>query len=234
MTTKEQIRHPELHEDFLRQPSKVDEIINLLAEMAKSNKMEGTKDKEEENPVDDISSQLKESDFLVFKRLRISGRKNSFRYSRRTTLKANPNQMTFMRQIDVTDEDRKTARRERIHVATNFRRMGNLEYRKMNYDQAIGHYTNGLNYIVDSPVLYVNRSLCYIKKREYKRAIIDLDFVLNQLDSCCVQALLCKAGALKRMNNEAGFLECVENARRYNRTKYEYIDNFLDKMRTDF
>jgi len=42
-------------------------------------------------------------------------------------------------------------------------RLGNAEYRRANFDKAIEYYTKGLNYINDSPVLYVNRSLCYIK-----------------------------------------------------------------------
>ncbi|XP_062124930.1 tetratricopeptide repeat protein 12-like [Drosophila sulfurigaster albostrigata] len=225
----------ELHAEFLRQPSKVDEIIKFLGDMAKSNKMEGTKEKKVEKEVD-ISADVTDYNFLALKRTETTDRKSFFSRSSRksSVIKSNTNQMTFMRQIDISDEERKKARRERIHIATSFRRLGNAEYRKTNYDQAIKLYSQGLNYIVDSPVLYVNRSLCYIKKREYKRALIDLDYVLNQLDSNCVQALLYKAGALKRMNNEDGFEECVANARRYNRSKSEYIDYFLDKMRTDF
>ncbi|KAH8359663.1 hypothetical protein KR093_008200 [Drosophila rubida] len=231
---KTQLDPPNFDEEFLRQPSKVDDIYMFLVEMQKSSKMEGgTKDKEDKKEVD-VSVGLRDNSFLVMKRGRVS-RKSSFgRSSRKSTLKIPITQMPFMRQIDISEEERRKARKDRMIVATNFRRIGNMEYRKSNFDQAIQHYTRGISYIVDSPVLYVNRSLCYIKKREYKRALIDLDYVLNNLNSSCVQALLCKAGTLKRMNDEAGYEECVSNARRYNKSKTAYIDNFLDKMRTDF
>jgi len=72
------------------------------------------------------------------------------------------------------------------------------------------------------------------RKREYKRALIDLDYVLNNLDNCCLRAWLYKAGTLKRMNDEDGYKECVDNARRFNRSNLEYIDHFLERMRSDF
>ncbi|XP_034486185.1 tetratricopeptide repeat protein 12 [Drosophila innubila] len=225
-------KHSELNENFLRQPSKVDDIIKFLAEMAKSNKMEGTKEPEVKKEVD-ISASVTDSSFLVTQRSSSSG-KRSKSTSKKPNLRANMNQMTFMRQIDLTDEERIKAREERVRVANNFRRLGNAEYRRTNFDSAIEYYTKGLNYINDSPVLFVNRSLCYIKKREYKRALIDLNHVLNNLDSCCLRAWLYKAGTLKRMNNDAGYEECVDNARRYNRRHLDYVEYFLDKMRSDF
>jgi len=58
--------------------------------------------------------------------------------------------------------------------------------------------------------------------------------VLNHIDGCCLRAWLYKAGTLKRLNNEAGYEECVHNAREFNRASFEFIDNFLNKMRSDF
>ncbi|KAH8359660.1 hypothetical protein KR093_008201 [Drosophila rubida] len=212
--------HTELHEDFLQKPSKVDDTIRLLHEIAKAAK--------EKSEVD-ISAGVTDTSFMVMNRLE---KKSSIR---RSTIKfRNLDQMTFMRQIDVSNEERRKARLERMAVANSYRRLGNMEYRRNNYDKAIEFYTSGLNYIVDSPVLFVNRSLCNIKKREYKHALLDLDYVLNKLDEHCLRALLYKAGTLKRMNNEAGFEECVANALRYNRSKKDYIEYFLDKMRSDF
>ncbi|XP_062124931.1 LOW QUALITY PROTEIN: tetratricopeptide repeat protein 12-like [Drosophila sulfurigaster albostrigata] len=217
-------RHSELHEDFLLKPSKVDDVIKLLNEIAKS-----SKDKTEM----DISAGVTDTSFMVLKRIETGERRKSS--IRRSNLKrTNTNQFTFMRQINVSEEERHKVRIERMSVANSFRRLGNLEYRKLNYDKAIDYYSKGLNYIVDSPVLYVNRSLCNIKKREYKRALLDLDHVLNNLDEICLRALLYKAGTLKRMNNETGFEQYVQTARRYHRSELTYIDYFLDKMRSDF
>ncbi|KAL7728035.1 hypothetical protein ACLKA6_017886 [Drosophila palustris] len=216
--------HSELHEDFLLKPSKVDDVIKLLHEIAKSSK---------EKAEVDISAGVTDTNFMVMHRTNVTKKSKSLS-KKNISGKSNTNQMTFMRQIDVSEEERKKVREERIYVANNFRRLGNAEYRKTNFDKAIEYYSRGLTYINDSPVLFVNRSLCNIKKREFKRALLDLDHVLNHLDGCCLRAWLYKAGTLKRMNNEAGYEECIGNARRFNSGNLQYIDMFLDKMRSDF
>ncbi|KAH8310792.1 hypothetical protein KR044_003020 [Drosophila immigrans] len=217
--------HSESHEAFLLEPSKVDDVITLLHEIQTASK--------EKAGVTDYSAGVTDSSFMVLKRIEATRRSKSL--TKKSTLKSrNVEQLTFMRQIDMSDEARYKARLERVGVANSFRRMGNLEYRKLNFDKAMEYYSKGLTYIVDSPVLYVNRSLCHIKKREYKRALLDLDHVLTHLDEFCLRALLYKAGTLKRMNDEAGFERCIENARRYNKSQTAYIDYFLEKMRSDF
>ncbi|ALC47099.1 CG31294 [Drosophila busckii] len=145
-------QHEQLHEDFLAQPSKVNDLMKFISDIANANKME----------------------------------------------------------------------------------LGNCEYRRTMYDKAIEFYSRGLDYITDTPVLFCNRALCYIKKRDFKRALMDLEHVLNDLDQKCLRAWLYKAGALKRLNNEAGFEECIDNARRFNRANLAYVDVFLEKMRSDF
>ncbi|KAM8703639.1 hypothetical protein ACLKA7_008291 [Drosophila subpalustris] len=226
-------KHSEFNEDFLRQPSQVDEIMKFLTDVSQANKMEGAKKEPEAKKDADISASVTETSFLVSQRL-YGASKRSKSTSKKPTYRANMNQMTFMRQIDMTDEQRKQAREERVRVATNFRRLGNAEYRRTNFDKAIEYYTRGLEYINDSPVLFVNRSLCYIKKRLYSRALIDLNHVLNNLDGCCLRAWLYKAGTFKRMNNDAGFEECIDGARRFNRSHLAYIEYFLENMRSDF
>jgi len=102
--------HSELHEDFLLKPSKVDDLVKFLNEIAKS-----SKDKTEV----DLSADVTDTNFVVMERQNIV-RNTSL--SKRNIFRSNMNQMTFMRQIDVTKEERKKARQERIYVATNFRR----------------------------------------------------------------------------------------------------------------
>ncbi|XP_030565851.1 tetratricopeptide repeat protein 12-like [Drosophila novamexicana] len=224
-------RHRELEEDFLRRPSKVGEVINLLDEISKGGKMaKGNVDKPAANIIPDVT----DTNFIVMQRGQLHVKTRSKRSFIQIDIAANRDQMTFMRQIDVTQAERNNARRERISVALNYRRLGNAEFRKPNFDNAIEFYTKGLEYIVDSKVLFVNRSLCYIKKRDYQRALIDLDYVLLNLDGRCLRAWLYRAGALKRMNNEAGYLECIDNARRYNHSEEQYIEYFIEKIKSGF
>lgn len=87
----------------------------------------------------------------------------TFRRGKAKRALINTNQFTFMRQIDSEPDDRVLAREQREDVAETFRRMGNYEYRKLNFSLAKDYYSKGMQYIKDSPVLYVNRALCYIK-----------------------------------------------------------------------
>lgn len=74
------------------------------------------------------------------------------------------------------------------------------------------------------------------RKRALKLALMDLDFVLTNLDAFCVRALLLKAGVVKRMdNNEAASEELIAKARLYGRSQCpEYVENFVIKMKSDF
>lgn len=44
-----------------------------------------------------------------------------------------------------------------------FFRMGNEAFRNGNYERAIGMYTKAIDQVKDSPVLYNNRALTYIR-----------------------------------------------------------------------
>jgi len=100
-------------------------------------------------------------EFLVTQR---NARKTSiYRRAKAKKVPINTDQFTFMRQIDSSPEDQILARKQRENVADTFRRMGNAEYRKLNFSMAKNYYTKGLEYIKDTPVLYVNRAMCSIK-----------------------------------------------------------------------
>ncbi|KAH8420870.1 hypothetical protein KR222_007468 [Zaprionus bogoriensis] len=212
--------HSQLHENFLKKPSVMDDLQYFLEVMH-------NKDAQKV----DYSAGLTDDSFYVMARSQHDLKKKVLP---KQPILTNINQMTFMRQIDVDDNERIAARAERMHVAAEFRRLGNAQYRNNQLDKAINFYSMGLCYIVDSPVLYVNRGLCYIKKRAFARALLDLDHVLNHIDGSCLRAWLYRGAALKRMNNEAGFEKCVANAREFNRSATEYIEEFLVKMKSEF
>ncbi|XP_017083584.1 tetratricopeptide repeat protein 12 [Drosophila eugracilis] len=218
-------------ESFLTQRSLVMDVVRQLDEMQNANKME--KGKEEKKPEIDPSVGVTNTSFVVFYR---EIRKKSSRYFKRVQKSSNINQICFMRQIDVTPKDREEARRDREIVADSFRRLGNEEYRRANYEKAIFHYSKAIQYVADSPVLYCNRALARIKKRDFKMALIDLDYVIFKLDSIHLRAWLYRAGALARLNNEAESNLAIANARLFNRSKksQKYINLFLEKLKTEF
>ncbi|XP_017031402.1 tetratricopeptide repeat protein 12 [Drosophila kikkawai] len=219
-------------EGFLTQRSVVMDVMKQLDDMLNVNKMD-TKGKEEKKPEVDPSIGVTETSFVVSAR---DIRKKSSRPFKKMTKTSNMNQITFMRQIDVTQQDREEARADRERVAESFRRFGNEEFRRTNYEKAIYYYSKGIQYVVDSPVLYCNRALAKIKKRDFKLAIMDLDYVLLTLDPHHLKAWLYKAGALARLNNEVESQYAISIASQFNRTPKDqkYIANFLEKLRSEF
>ncbi|KAH8347120.1 hypothetical protein KR059_005403 [Drosophila kikkawai] len=219
-------------EGFLTQRSVVMDVMKQLDDMLNANKMD-TKGKEEKKPEVDPSTGVTETSFVVSAR---DIRKKSSRPFKKMTKTSNMNQITFMRQIDVTQQDREEARADRERVAESFRRFGNEEFRRTNYEKAIYYYSKGIQYVVDSPVLYCNRALAKIKKRDFKLAIMDLDYVLLTLDPHHLKAWLYKAGALARLNNEVESQYAISIASQFNRTPKDqkYIANFLEKLRSEF
>ncbi|XP_034486635.1 tetratricopeptide repeat protein 12 [Drosophila innubila] len=232
------LNYPEFDESFLNEPSKVVELIETLDVMVNSNKMEdkreGKKKKEPQTSFADISADVTDDSFFITSRGRSQnlGRRSTRRTRSRSKALANLNQFTFMRQIDQTLEQRTQTRIERERVANNFRRLGNSAYRKEQFSNAIEMYTRGLEYIKDTPVLYINRACCYLKLRNFNLAIIECNNILTKLDPKYLRAFLYRAIAYKRLNDEKNYEESIYQAKRLNSREMEFIDDFLEKMRT--
>ncbi|KAI8044301.1 tetratricopeptide repeat protein 12 isoform X1 [Drosophila gunungcola] len=221
-------------ESFLDQRSLLMDVIRQLDDLQNANKMDtGTKGKEEKKPEVDLSEGVTNTSFVVFAR---DIRKKSSRPFKRVQKHSNINQLSCMRQIDGSPKDRAEARRDRENVADSFRRLGNEEYRRTNYEKAIFYYSKAIQYVSDSPVLYCNRGLAKIKKKDFKLALFDLDYVIFKLDPMHLKAWLYRAGALARLNNETESNIAIANARLFNRSQKDqkYIDYFLEKLKTEF
>ncbi|XP_017102902.2 tetratricopeptide repeat protein 12 [Drosophila bipectinata] len=221
--------HPQVDESFLHGPSKLDEVFECLDNIMNANKTDSSKETKKTS-FSSAASNVTDTNFLVCSKPIIC--RSSVRRSKPKKVPLNTNQFTFMRQIDCDPEDRILAREQREVTAETFRRMGNFEYRKMRFDSAVAFYTKGLEYIKDTPVLYVNRAICYIKMREFKRSIMDCDYVINHIDEQYLRAWLYRAAAYKRLNDEPNFEASIYQAKRENYTEHEYIDDFVDKMRS--
>lgn len=73
------------------------------------------------------------------------------------------------------------------------------------------------------------------RKREFKRASWDLEYVLRALDPSCVRAWCCLAGVQKRMGNDEAYEHCIAKARLYGkRSSEQYVENFIVKIKSDF
>ncbi|XP_020818459.1 tetratricopeptide repeat protein 12 [Drosophila serrata] len=221
-------QYPEANESFLKQPSKVEDVLEYLETIENANKMDSAKARK--STVDRKSLDMN-LDFMVTLR-KVSNTETYSRRGKSKKLPLNTNQFTFMRQINQEPQDRLLVRLERESVADTFRRLGNFEYRKRRFDEAINYYTKGLTYVKDTPVLYLNRAMCFIKLREYKRGIMDCDYILAYIDEKNVRAWLYRAAAYKRLSDEYNYDHSVYKARILNHTETEFIDDFLEKLRT--
>lgn len=105
-------RESKVHESFLHETSEVDNLVNMLDEILKGKK-------EEKGKTPEIKKNLSDFSYVVFEKSRYSAVKRSKHFVKKLT-NVNMNQMTFMRQVDITDEERAKVRKERIEIATHF------------------------------------------------------------------------------------------------------------------
>ncbi|KAH8310794.1 hypothetical protein KR044_003022 [Drosophila immigrans] len=227
--------HPECDENYLNKTSKVVELMELLDLMMNANKME---DKREgkmtvQQTFVDPSEEVTDDNFFISSRggMGRMGRRSTRRTRSKTKITTNTNQFTFMRQIDQTNEQRVQARMERERVANNFRRLGNVAYRKDQFKTAIEMYEKGLEYIKDTPVLHINIACSHLKLRNFKMAIITCNHILTKIDPKYVRAFLYRALAYRHNGDEKNFEQSIAEARRLNSRQLEFIDSFLDRMR---
>ncbi|EDV48073.1 tetratricopeptide repeat protein 12 [Drosophila erecta] len=230
------LQHPQIDECFLDSESTVEEVVKLLESLQVPNEEEAaSREKAERSPE---SANITEESFIITERKTpipvISAPISSKEKLKPRTfirIDRSKDRFPFMRQVEMDLDQRSKARLERERVAENFRKLGNAEYRKGNYEAAMNMYTEAIENIRDSHILYINRALCFIKSGKFKRGIVDCDFVLNKLDEKNLRAWMYRAMAYKGLNDESNFENCVKYARKFNSKQMEFIDDFLEKLK---
>uniref|UniRef100_A0A1I8P954 Uncharacterized protein n=1 Tax=Stomoxys calcitrans TaxID=35570 RepID=A0A1I8P954_STOCA len=227
---------PGFDEDFLEFESKVTQVMKLLEDINNANKKEDedslTKKPVQKNLFDDID----ENNFIVTVKENRTVLNRSALDSDEVDTKTTNNQMdkfTFMQQLEKDAEERTKARRERERLAQHFRTLGNEAFHKKSYEKAINMYTKAMEHIRDSPILYNNRALAYMKLKNYKRGIMDCDYVLNKLEEKNIRSWLYRAAAYKRLGDEKNFETSIKLARKNNPKKGDFIDDFLEKLKLE-
>ncbi|XP_073819759.1 tetratricopeptide repeat protein 12-like [Musca autumnalis] len=230
---------PGFDEDFLEFESKVNQVMKLLEDINNANKKEdeSTSPSKKAAPKN-IFDEIDENNFIVtVKESRTVLNRNVLENDDEDEKKkSNPDVMdkfTFMQQFEKDADERAKARRERERIAQHFRTLGNEAFRKQNYEKAINMYTKAMDHIRDSPILYNNRALAYMKLKNYKRGIMDCDYVLNKLEEKNIRSWLYRAAAYKRLGDEKNFETSIKLARKNNPKKGEFIDDFLEKFKTE-
>lgn len=108
-----------------------------------------------------------------------------------------------------------------------FSRMGNQAFRNGEYEKAVSMYTKAIDQVRDSPILYNNRALSYIRLALFKRAIIDCDFVLNKLDEKNLRAWLYRAKAYYLLDEKRLYEKSILEAKKHHPKELGYIEKIV-------
>ncbi|XP_017092079.2 tetratricopeptide repeat protein 12 [Drosophila bipectinata] len=143
------------------------------------------------------------------------------------------NQQSFMEQVEQDANDRAEARAKREYEAEMLRAQGNDAFRSNKLEKAILLYGRAIEKIKDSAITYNNRALCYIKLRNFKRALQDCQYVLDKLQDSNLRAWLYKANAHKGLNQKEEYESSIAQAREKNPTQLAYIDKYIKQMEAE-
>lgn len=108
--------------------------------------------------------------------------------------------------------------------------MGNQAFRNGEYEKAITMYSKALDQVRDSPILYNNRALSFIRLSLFKRAIIDCDFVLNKLDEKNLRAWLYRAKAYFLLDEKRLYEKSILEAKKHHPKELSYIEKIIKEI----
>ncbi|XP_055531492.1 tetratricopeptide repeat protein 12-like [Wyeomyia smithii] len=215
-------------EDFEASMSKVDEVMRMLNMMTSGDKNKEQmglafaeqflgEDKKELEKID-------ENNFIVRvnQERTVINKKDDDSLDRPTADK-----FAFMAEIERDAARRASERKEREQTAQGLRRAGNRAFREGKYEKAISMYTKAIDYIRDSPILYNNRALAYIKIDLCKRAIIDCDFVISKLDEKNLRSWIYRAQGYYRLGEMRPYEKSINEAKKNNPKELDYIDRIV-------
>nr|CBE67044.1 CG6980-PA [Drosophila atripex] len=142
-------------------------------------------------------------------------------------------QQSFMEQVERDANDRAEARAKREYEAEMLRAQGNDAFRANKLEKAILLYSRAILKIKDSAITYNNRALCYLRLRNFKRALQDCQYVVEKLQDSNLRAWLYKANAHKHLNQVEEYEASIARAREKNPTQLAYIDKYIKQMEAE-
>ncbi|XP_055856322.1 tetratricopeptide repeat protein 12 [Episyrphus balteatus] len=224
--------------DFKNFESKVNQVMQILENMNSGDPvMEAAAMKNADNFLDGKSkdfSDIDEDNFIVkVRENRTLINKSGGGGSDADTPNGQMDKFTFMQQIEQDAAKRNEVRQEREKIAQHFRKLGNDAYHKQEFEKAINMFTKAIDHVKDSPILYNNRALSYMKLKVHKRAIIDCDFVINKLDDKNLRAWLYRAAAYYKLGDEKNFETSIKWAKKNNSKELETIEKFVANVKNE-
>lgn len=91
-------------------------------------------------------------------------------------------------------------------------------------------YSKAIDLVRDSPILYNNRALSYIRLSLFKRAITDCDWVLNKLDEKNLRSLLYRAKANYLLHEKELYKISIQEAKKHHPKELGYIERIVSEI----
>lgn len=143
---------------------------------------------------------------------------------------ASMEQGAFMAAMEADAAKRFRERKEREKIAQGLRKAGNQAFRNGDFEAAVNFYSKAIDTVRDSPILYNNRALTYIRLGLFKRAIIDCDFVLDKLDDKNLRAWLYRAKGYYGLGEMRNYERSVAEAKKLNPKDIEYVEMIVGNI----
>ncbi|KAL1490543.1 hypothetical protein ABEB36_013219 [Hypothenemus hampei] len=149
----------------------------------------------------------------------------------------NSNEMSkesFMEEISKDAEKRYQDRLVRIEKMETLKKQANLAFKREEYERALVLYTKAIGHIKDSPLLYNNRALTYIKLGCLEKAKDDLQDWALRLNENCLKSwlLLAKVNFLNK--DMDAFEKCISEAKNRNPKDIIFIEDYVDTIKNPF
>jgi len=114
------------------------------------------------------------------------------------------------------DVEKKIKEKEKLayinpELSEQSKQLGNMEFQKGKYPEAMKHYAEAIKRNPDDPKIYSNRAACYTKLMEFNMAIKDCEKCI-QLDPKFVKGYLRKAACLMAMKDSSKAADAYRKA----------------------
>ncbi|XP_078491582.1 tetratricopeptide repeat protein 12-like [Ciona intestinalis] len=161
---------------------------------------------------------------------------NKNAYKNDNNLKRFPNQHTsqddFLSAMEADCQQRANARKERHKKATKLKELGNEEFKKNNFDEAIRIYTEATKEAKDLTPLYTNRAAAYLKLGKCEEAVADCDFSLR-IDERWVKAFVFKGRAYQKLNKFDDAIEQFKELLKIDEKNTKLVQKYIDEVEED-
>jgi len=122
------------------------------------------------------------------------------------------NAQAFMKVMEKDSDERTARRKERKVISDKFRKTGNIKFAQKDFAGALKNYNEAIQLIKDSPCLYNNRALTYIRLGIFSSALEDCEKAIF-LEEHSLRARMFLAKAYFLMGNADKCREALEEAR---------------------